>query len=157
MEQQLQLLIETLEKKKAVLARLIILNEEQTEILAADKFDLDTFNANTDAKAEQIEQLEKLDHGFDATFNRIREELLANQKQYAVQIKQMQKLIQETVDQGASVYTGEHRNKQMVERQFQMKRAEIKAGRSGSKAAYDYYRTMNKSKYIDSMYLDQKK
>lgn len=157
MNSYVQILVETLEKKKAVLAELIQLNAEQADIIKADSFDSAAFDENVNKKAEQIEILQKLDLGFDANFQQCKEELLNHKELYAEQIKRMQQLIRETIDQGSEVYTGEHRNKQAIEVQFKNQRGQIKGNRTNSKAAYDYYRMMNKNNVVDSMFMDHKK
>ena len=157
MNHYVQILIDSLEKKKEVLNELIRLNAEQTEIIQMSPFDTNAFDENTDKKAEQIQALEKLDLGFDVNFQHCKDELLGHKEEYAEQIRYMQQLIRETIDLGSEVHAGGHRNKQLIEQQFKNERAQIKGNRTSSKAAYDYYRMMNKNTISDSMFLDHKK
>lgn len=156
MEYYIQILIETLEKKKLVLDELIRLNLEQSEIIEQPVFDENAFQENTQKKEIQLELLEKLDNGFDANFQHCKDELIGHKEKYANQIKRMQELIREIIDKGSVIYADEHRNKNQIERQFHNKRVQIKEGRSNSKAAYDYYKVMNKSTYVDSMFMDHR-
>lgn len=156
MNHYVQILIDTLEKKKEVLNELIRLNDEQTEIIQASDFDTDAFDENIGKKAEQIAILEKLDLGFDVNFQHCKDELINHKEKYVEQIKHMQELIRETIDLGSTIYTGEHRNKQLIEQQFKNERAQIKGNRNNSKAAYDYYRMMNNNNIVDSVFVDRK-
>lgn len=155
-EQYVEILVETLQRKKKVLNELIRLNEMQTYLIKTDNFLDDDFDEIVAQKGEQITMLEKLDRGFDSNFAKCRDELLDNKQKYAAQIKTMQDLIKETIDLGSVVYTGEQRNKQMIEAQFTKQRANIKGNRTSSKAAYDYYKTMNHNGMSHNMFMDTK-
>lgn len=157
-ENYVQIMVESLEKKKAKLDAIMEKSKEQAEILKAEKFSVDDFDKNVEEKAVLIEELNMLDIGFDRMYSHVKEEITSDsgKAKYRMEIQQMQKLISELTDKSVSIQAQENRNKQMVEAVFKKEREKIKSVKLGSKAAIGYYRNMSKTNFVQPQFLDQK-
>lgn len=153
----LDILEDSLEKKKAVLSNIREVNEKQSELLKADKLDMEQYDGFVDEKDVFIKELEKLDEGFEALYDKIRQELLQNKAMYAEQIKRIQALISEITEESVSIQAQEARNRDMVAAHFGKERTALGQGRKFSKAAYSYYQNLNKAIQEDSRIMDMKK
>ena len=94
----LQMMIDSLNKKKDILTRIIALNEEQDKILSKPELDDNAFDANMKAKGDCIDGLDRLDEGFQSLFNRVRDAINANKEMYANEISIMKRLITEVME-----------------------------------------------------------
>mgnify|MGYP000691768394 FL=1 len=131
----LQMMIDSLNKKKKILTRIIELNEEQDAILSEPVLDDAMFDSNMKAKGDCIDGLDRLDEGFQALFNRVRDEINNNKAMYTEEIAVMKKLITEVTEHGAKIEVQEARNKVKVEAMFRRERQEHnEAKRSASMA-----------------------
>ena len=122
----LQMMIDSLNKKKDILTRIIVLNEEQDNILSTSILDDAAFDSNMKAKGDCIDELDRLDEGFQALFNRVRDEINNNKAMYTEEIAVMKKLITEVTELGAKIEVQEARNKVKVEAMFRRERQEHK-------------------------------
>lgn len=152
-----QILVQSLEKKSQVLDKIIEQGNLQETILKQDKFDMDAFEKSIDEQNRLIEELDKLDRGFESLYDRIREELLAHKEKYTVEIKRMKELIQQITDKVVIVNAAELRNKRMAENQFKKEKIAIQQSVSKSKVARDYYNSMNKLNCVAPQFYDSKK
>lgn len=158
MEQNcVQILAQSLEKKSQVLDKIIEQGNLQETILKQDKFDMDAFDKSIDEQNRLIEELDKLDRGFESLYDRIREELLAHKEKYSAEIKRMKELIQQITDKVVIVNAAELRNKRMAENQFKKEKIAIQQSVSKSKVARDYYNSMNKLNCVAPQFYDSKK
>jgi len=156
-ESYLDILEQSLVEKLKVLDRIQDYNMRQESLFRAEQPELDLFDSYVEEKGELISQLTKLDEGFEILYASIAEELKDNRHQYAEQIKRLQALIAQVVEKGVEVEAQEHRNKKLVEEFFSKERGGIRRGRVHSKAAYDYYKTMNNSNVVQPQFMDSKK
>ena len=85
----LQMMIDSLNKKKGILIRIIELNEEQNQILSEETLNGDAFDDNMKANGSCIDELDLLDEGFQSLFNRVRDAFNANKEMYANEISVM--------------------------------------------------------------------
>ena len=122
----LQMMIDSLNKKKDILIRIIELNEEQNQILSEETLNGDAFDDNMKAKGSCIDELDLLDEGFQSLFNRVRDAINANKEMYANEISVMKRLITEVTELGAKIEVQEARNKVKVEAMFRRERQEHK-------------------------------
>lgn len=152
-----QILAQSLEKKSQVLDKIIEQGNLQETILKQDKFDMDAFDKSIDEQNRLIEELDKLDRGFESLYDRIREELLAHKEKYSAEIKRMKELIQQITDKVVIVNAAELRNKRMAENQFKKEKIAIQQSVSKSKVARDYYNSMNKLNCVAPQFYDSKK
>lgn len=156
LDNYLNILKESLEKKLEVLGYIEEINQVQAEILKREKLDMEAFDRTVDEKDTFVTELVKLDEGFETLYDRVKEELAGNKSSYAGQIKHLQKLISEITDKNVSIQAEESRNKTMLERHFTKERQGLGKVRKSSNAAYGYYKNMS-GKQTDSVFLDKKK
>lgn len=152
-----QILLQSLEKKNALLDRIISLNGEQEAILRREEFDMDAFDEVVDRQSECLEELDKLDYGFEAVYDRTREELMRNKERYRAEITGMKAQIQQITDKIVTINAGNMRNKMLAENQFKKKRLAIGSGASKNRAASNYYNSMNNLNYVSPQFYDSKK
>ncbi len=145
MENYLLILEESLNKKIAVLQKIEAENKKQEAILKEDDVVMEELDESFDRKGELIEELNRLDQGFENLYDRIKEQLLKNREQYKQQIGVLQQLISRITDISVSIQAQESRNKRAVEKYFADTRQKIQTGRQNSKAAFDYYNRMSGS------------
>ena len=132
-------------------------NEKQKELLKnPDVVDEEAFDKILDVKGELIDELLKLDDGFQSLYDRVKSDLEANKDQYRDQIARMQDYIKEITGMSASIEAAEHRNKKLAEEYFSRARQKMNHSRQSSAAAFNYYRTMNNFKDIPPQFLDNK-
>lgn len=156
MENYLTILEESLQKKIAVLQRIQQYNEVQKQAFSSDKASMDDFDAAVEEKGKLIEELTKLDQGFEILYANVAEQLKDNREKYKEHIKRLQDLVRQVTELGNNVQVQEARNKKLIEEFFGRQRAEIKQGRKSSKAAFDYYRNMSGTKHVPPQFLDSK-
>ena len=158
MEQNcVQILAQSLKKKCETLNKIIEQNNLQETILKQEEFDMDAFEETVDAQNELIEELEQLDTGFEALYDRVREDMLHNKDRYRQEIAEMQESIQQITDKVVTINAGNMRNKRLAENQFKKARAEIRNGVSQSKVARGYYNNMNNLNCVAPQFYDNKK
>ena len=71
-----QILLQSLEKKTKLLDDMIRQNGVQEELLKEEDLDMDAFDEAINQQGFYIEELDKLDQGFETVYDRVREELL---------------------------------------------------------------------------------
>ncbi len=158
-KQYLSIMEQSLEKKIGILDRIITKNEEQKIILNDPNMKWEDFDENANRKMELIEEIDKLDEGFEDLFERVKEELQSpgGKEKYANEIVRMQEMIRQITEKSASIQAQEARNKTLVEQYFQQSRERIRKGRTSSKAAMDYYKSMSQASFSQPHFLDNKK
>ena len=158
MEQNcVQILERSLEKKNQTLSKIIEQNNLQETILKQEEFDMEAFEASVDTQNQLIEELEQLDTGFEALYDRVRDDIMENKEKYHLEIASMKDLIQQITAKVVTVNAGNMRNKTLAENQFKKARASIRNGVSKSKVARGYYNNMNNLNYVSPQFYDNKK
>ena len=152
-----QILLQSLEKKTKLLDDMIRQNGVQEELLKEEDLDMDAFDEAINQQGFYIEELDKLDQGFETVYDRVREELLRDKARYRMEIIRMKELIQQITDKIVTLNAGNMRNKMLAENEFSRKRAAIGAGASRNKAARNYYNNMNRLNYVSPQFYDNKK
>ncbi len=152
----ISILIESLEKKLVILDELKSLSEEQSKCIS-DEMELDVLDPFIKRKSELIEELEKLDDGFETLYEKIADELKAGKEQYADSIRRMQELIKKITERSTAIQVQEERNRAGMNSYFGKRRTEVKEGRIGTRAAMNYYKVQSGSGYVDSQFMDSKK
>ena len=154
--QYVNILVESLEKKKKVLQALQEENKKQEKAMKENS-DLEEFDRIVSYKEKLIREIQVLDGGFEKLYERIKDDLLAEKKQYASEIKKMQSLIVDVTELSVAIQASEQRNKQLVEQYFSYTRGKIRQAKKSVKVASEYYKSMNRMNYVDSALLDKKK
>ena len=156
-EGYLQILIESLEKKIAVLDKVIELDKQQAEISSHQPMDMKAYDKTVDEKGELIDEINRLDEGFSSTFELIGDEVKNNPDKYKEKVQTLQNLIREAVDKGVSIEVQEKRNRAALENVFRMKRNEIRQMKKSGAAATKYYKAMSRINDVDPQLMDRKK
>lgn len=152
-----QILMESLEKKNRILDEIIRENEVQEKILKEEELDMDALDESTDRLGVFAEQLERLDDGFEAVYDRTREELIANKENYRREITRMQELIGQITDKVVKINAAQLRNKRQADSQFKKSRDQIGKATSQIKVSRNYYNNMNRLNYVAPQFYDNKK
>ena len=153
----LTLLEESLQNKLQVMDEIQQYNLKQQELFQSEEADIDRFDEYVEEKGRLIEKLTALDNGFESLYAKVAKELEGNREQYKDQIKRLQELVTKVMDTSVTIQAQEARNKKLVVDFFRKEREGIRAGRQSSKAAYDYYKNMNRSSVVLPQFLDSKK
>ena len=155
--QYISIMIQSLKKKSAVLDTIMELNIQQKEELENPALDPDDFDRTVEKKAEQIQQLELLDNGFQELYEKVREELQSNREAYRVDIACMQEYIRKLSDKSATIQAQEARNKDLMTQKFASVRKQVKEVRKSQKVVNQYYKSMMKANYMEAHFTDNKK
>lgn len=155
MDNYLNVLKDSLIKKESILTELISKSEKQADIVKADQVDWDQFSQIVEEKGALIEEIMKLDDGFESLYARIKEGLEDNKDKYKDIISEIQSLVKSVTEKSANLQAIEYRNKTSIETAFSNTRKEIKQSKLGQKAAADYYNKMNKINIIDPQLMDK--
>ena len=156
----IQIMIESLNKKSELLDRLIRNNEEQHDCVAGkayEEVDWDSFNLIVAQKQASIDRIVKMDEGFQSLYDRVKEQLNEDRSKYADKINEIQRLIIKVTDQGAKITTGEERNRKIIEKLFGNRKKEIKRTRNSLRVATSYAQTMSGDFGMDISSQDIKK
>ena len=156
-QQYLQAMIDGLKKKEDILDVLTDLTKKQQEIVSADSPDWDAFDKTVDEKSTLIEELDKLDVGFSAVFDRIKNQIEPDREEYKEYIRTLQDRIRIVTDKSNSLMALEERTRVKVTEGFKMQRQTIKQQKVSSKAVTNYYNSMNRMNFVDPQLMDQKK
>ncbi|MCI9346657.1 MAG: hypothetical protein HFI56_10430 [Lachnospiraceae bacterium] len=152
-----QILVESLEKKSRILDEIIKENEAQEILFKQDQLDMEALDASADRMGELAEKLELLDEGFEAVYDRIRQELIDNKSAYRQEIRRMQELIAVITEKVVGINAARMRNKTQAENQFKKSRQQIGRASSKMKASQNYYNNMNRLNFVDPQFYDSKK
>lgn len=152
----LSILEESLRKKLTVLDKIRAYNEKQYECFTAENVDMTGFDVAIEEKGKLIEELTKLDEGFEALYASIAEQLQKEKIMHEAQIKVLQDLIRQVTEKSVSIQAQESRNKALIESYFAKEKKQIRENRVNSKAAYGYYKSLDKAALEASRAFDLK-
>lgn len=157
-ENQLIILTESLDRKIEILQRIQMCSGTQAQAFRTDdsEADLEAFDRAFEEKDQLIEEMERLDDGFETLYEGLSRELQSNKDKYIGQIKALQERIARVTDLSIAIQTQETRNKKLAEDYFVKSRNGIRQNRQSSKAAYDYYKSMSGIAYSTSQIMDSK-
>ena len=157
MDSLLQILQDSLSQKLDILTAVEKKNIEQTNLLTDPDVSMEVLDRNMDEKAELIEQISKLDSGFETLYDNIRKELLENKDSYKEQIWVIQQLVSEIMDKSVSIEAIESRNKAAVEMLFQNRKKSLQHRKTASSVARHYQKTAKSMNVVNSQFFDNKK
>lgn len=157
MTNELQMLIESLKKKIGIMDNILLASKEQEKLANSTEFDSERFDELFDQKDVLLKEMGELDQGFDATFSRIRDELLDNKEKYRDEILQLQQLIRATVDRGAEISATETRTKDSLSNVMKRQKQDLAKRKVSSKTVMDYYKTSSQLNHVEPFFMDQKK
>lgn len=158
MEQNgVEILLQSLLKKRDVLDQLIELGQRQEEMLKQEDLDMDGLNALLEEQGNLVEQLDRLDQGFELVYDRCRDQIMGHKDLYQKEIRAIQECIQEITAKISTINACNMRNKVAAERHFRREKQEISQNVSKTKVARNYYNSMNKLNYVSPQFYDSKK
>ena len=158
-ENYVRIMMESLKKKEEILKTIIEKNLEQKAIVEVEEVSFEEFDRIIEEKAVLINQLEGLDRGFERLYENVKEQLQGEEgkAKYRNEIKQMQDSIRSITEKSTQIQVSEKRNKQIIENVFRKEKEKLKSGKVSSRAAVNYYKTMNQTNYVAPQFLDSKK
>lgn len=156
-EKYLQSLIEGLNQKIDILDKLTEFTEEQQRIVGESTIDWDSFDKTIDNKDDLIQKLSQIDEGFQAVYDRIKDEVSSNKDKYKDYILILKQKVQLVTEKSMSLMALEQRTKAKVTSGFGIQRQQIRVGKESSKVASSYYNNMNRMNFIDPQLMDWKK
>ena len=157
MEQYLDAMIQSMDEKSDCLKQLLDMTAQQEQAISGENKDWDTFDRLIDAKEVVIDRLGELDDGFQAVFDKIRDELEGKKAQYKDRIAKLQEQIRQVTDQSNALITAEQRNKTIMENATSTERKRIRQTKTNARLASNYYNSMNRINMIDPQLMDKKK
>ncbi len=157
LKQYLDMLSESLKEKSGLLDSLLEATKAQDQLLSAEELDMEAFDQLVNAKDEDVNRLIRLDEGFENLYQKLKENLEAGKDQYKSQIKELQELIREVTEKGLQVEAQEKRNKARLEFHIKNEKNRIQRGRSTSRAAMNYYESMNRLGVNTPQFMDNRK
>ena len=157
MTNELSILIETLQKKEEVLNSILEKSKEQLDIVKADEFLEEEFDKRFNEKDALLEEMNRLDEGFDGVYQRIKSELQENLPEYKPQIASLQRLIKSTIDIGSEIHATETKVKDALPAVLIGKKSELIEKRTTASGVANYYRASKMMSLQDAYFMDQKK
>ena len=152
----LQVLSESLDKKLMILNELQKVTDEQRKLAQADELDGEAYDTTIDKKEPLIDELAKLDNGFQLLYDNIKDQVDSNRQLYTAEIKTLQAKIKLVLDKSTSLQVAEAHNKELISNKFASIRKEIRQVKKSRSTAANYYKTMNNIT-SEAYFLDQKK
>ena len=156
-ERYIQIMIQSLEKKKKLLNLIVEKNKAQTLLFSAEKYDNGAIDEKVREKGSLIEQMELLDSGFEKVYDRIREPLTVEKEKYAPQIAHMQQLISQIMEISIKIQSQEARNKELAKKFFTKNEQHVAKARTSNKVSNAYKNVMRGTTIPDAQFLDKKK
>lgn len=153
----LQILQDSLDQKLLVLTAIEQKSKEQAELVANPDVTIEDIDSNMEEKSDLIDQLTRLDNGFETLYDNIRTELLDKKDAYKPQIAKIQDSISKVMEKSASIEAIEARNKTAIEGIFKNRKKELQHRKTASSVARHYYNTTNKLNVINPVFMDKKK
>ena len=157
MESQLTILSESLDKKLEVLQKIQEYNKRQEEVFSAEKVDMSLFDDAVEEKQRLIDEVVRLDDGFEIMYEKLARELEGNRQRYAAQIRELQAKVAKVTELSVSVQAQEARNKKLIESYFVKERSNIGQRRKSARSAFYYYKSMSSTGYTQPQMYDSKK
>ena len=152
----LKILDESLDKKLALLKEIEDLSLSQS-VMIEDGAAFENIDANMDDKAALIDRINKLDEGFQAMYDNIKENLEAQKEEYEDEIELIKKKISEVMSCSTQIQAIEARNKAAMEQRFAKAHKDIRSRTVHASQVQDYYKVANRLNAITPQFMDKKK
>lgn len=148
------MMADALKRKLEVLEFIYDRTKRQEALLVDDDMDTDVFMQIIKEKNTHIDELTRIDEGFDRLFHYVEAEIQKNKNMYKEQIQQMQNNISAIVELGVQIQALEQQNNEHFEMFLAKKRSKIRSFHEGSRTLNKYYQSASVQK---SYFFDQKK
>ena len=156
-QEKLRSLEENLLKRKELLDKLHVLCDKQLDLLDNSDMEAEEFDNCMEEQDELLQELTVMNEAADELYESLRTEELSFEGPFAAQIEDVRSLISKVMDKLSSLQSKEQIKKQKLDAYFEGERKSFGTGRKTSKAALDYYKSMNRSNVIPPQFMDQKK
>ena len=161
-ESYLDMLSRSLDRRLEILKQIEQENRKQTDLLdfpvqgaeLSGKWE-EAFDQTVEAKGRMIEELTRLNDGFDLLFSKVQVELTLQKEKYRTQLARLQDQIREVTEMSNRIQVQEQRNKALVDQYFSEERTKIKVGKRSTATAMKYYQTMNRTQFVPSQAVDE--
>lgn len=153
----IEILKRSLEKKVAVLDKIIEENRLMAKVAEATKFDPDAFDEIFDRKDALIDELNQLDDGFRSVYAHVQEELKNNSAEHKDDIARLKQLITEITDKSISIQVEEKRNKDTLFNRMDVFKRELVQTKNTRKIMANYYNNMTGRNVVEPQFMDKKK
>ena len=155
----LELMKDSLIKKDKVLSAVIELTKGQETLLGEAEFDAEAFDELINKKTLLIEEINKLDEGFELTYKRIADKVKENPAVYREGIEKLQELIRLLMrgNKVVEIKTYERRNQVKFDMKVSKSRDKIRNYNLNSSAVTKYYSNMSGNTAENTYFMDQKK
>ena len=153
----LELMKDSLVKKGKILTTILELTKEQEKLLGSEYFDDEAFDALITEKSILIEEINKLDEGFELIYKRIENKIKAEPSHYRESIENLQEIIRTLVDKGVEVETLERRNQIKFDMNISKSKDKIRSYNLNSNAVTKYYSNMSGNIGEGTYFVDKKK
>lgn len=157
MSSYLQILKDSLMRKLELLTLVEEKSKQQFQMIKREDVDLEAIDLNMDEKNDLIQEILKLDDGFEHLYQRIKAELSENKENYKEEISELKVLISKVTEKSASIQAIEARNKSEMDIYFGNQKKGLQTRKNAMSVARDYYQNMNKVKHVLPQFLDSKK
>ena len=141
-EVYVNMMVDTLERKKNILETILHQTREQETLLKDEEMDIDVFQQIIDAKGKEIEELNQMDEGFDTLFRHVEKEINENRENYRSQIQKMQHLIREVSELGIQIQALEHQNSGHFKIYLANQKKTVRNFYTNNRTAANYYQNM---------------
>ncbi|TCT14048.1 hypothetical protein EDC18_107117 [Natranaerovirga pectinivora] len=152
----IEILIDSLKQKKAVLIKIKEENHKQADIANKEDFKLEEFEDTITQKDSLIKQIGVIDDGFNIVYDRIRNTLIKEKDKYKDKIIELKHLVSEIAELSVSIQVEEQKNKSAIERKLSSYKKHIKQFKTSKKTATSYYKNMNNQSDSQSYFVDKK-
>ncbi|MBE5932322.1 MAG: hypothetical protein E7263_02740 [Lachnospiraceae bacterium] len=148
---------ESLVRKKNYLQEILELTNKQGELALANELDENAFGDIVEKKDILISNVNEIDKGFTAVYERVRREIIQDKELYKDELKAIQDSIRKCVDLGMAIESAELRNKAALETAFAKSYRGVKQLKQSKQVANKYYKSMSNGMINDSILYDRKK
>ncbi len=148
---------ESLVRKKNYLQEILELTNKQGELAVAQELDENSFGEIVEKKDVLISNVNEIDKGFTAVYERVRKEIIQDKELYKDELKVIQDSIRQCVDIGMAIESAELRNKAALETAFAKSYRGVKQLKQSKQVANKYYKSMSNGMINDSILYDRKK
>ena len=138
MENYLEILKDSLIKKIRILEEIVKIDDEQTTLFSTDKDNEDKIRETFDRKSALIDEINRMDAGFESVFEKVKEQLDNRKDEYKKEIKEMQELIKRITDLSMHIEAQEKRNKSLVNGNLSSMRKELSNAKRSTSLAKQY-------------------
>lgn len=153
----INILEQSLRKKIEILKKIYQLSQKQSDLFKNPELTPEELQENVDEKAAYIDELDKLDEGFDMLYAKVQDELVDNKEKYKTSIIAMKGYIRDITTLSMDIQMIEARNKELAMRKFDAVKTQVKQLRSSKSVIDQYHKNMNRVNYIDPQFMDNKK